>query len=344
MKLGIMLDHNRPTCAPRVEVVKAAERLGYDSVWSAEIYGADALSPLAFLAGQTQRITLATGVIQLAARTPTNAAMTIATIDQLAGGGRTILGIGVSGPQIVEGWYGQPWGSPLARLRDYVTIIRQTLNREESQHDGPEIALPYRGPGSTGQGVPLKLILHPPKPIPIYLGVGGPKSVALMAELADGWLPLGLTPYNFDTYRPAVEEGLARSPGKTLADLDIVGATSVNITTDLEGAWTARKPAVAFMVGGYGSATHNFHRDAMVRRGFGEAAEKIGDLFRANKRDEAVAAVPNEYIDESGLYGDLDRIRARWQDWMNGPHTTIRIMTDDIETLEMMADWAGVAP
>lgn len=344
MKLGIMLDYNATTVAPNVELVQAAERLGYDSVWSAEIYGSDALSPLAFLAGQTERITLACGVIQLAARTPTNAAMTMATIDQLAGGGRTICGIGVSGPQIVEGWYGQPWGSPVARLRDYIAIIGKTLDREEVHHDGSEISLPYSGPGGTEQGKPLKLILHPPARIPIYLGVGGPLGVALMAEVGDGWLPLGLTPYNFATYRPAIEKGLARSPGKTLADLDIVGSTSVVITDDLSGAWDERKPGVAFRVGGYGSQTHNFHRDAMVRRGFGDAAEKIRDLFLAGKRDQAIAAVPDEYIDETGLFGDMNRIQDRWKDWMSGPHTTVRIMSDDLDTLEMMADWAGVTP
>lgn len=339
MELGVALPYALPQVDGRVEFVKTAERLGYTSVWSAEIYGSDAITPLAFLAGQTDRIKLGTGVAQLAARSPANAAMSIATVDQLAGGGRTILGLGVSGPQIVEGWYGQPWGSPVARLRDYITIVRKVLDRETVTHDGAEIALPYTGPGAVGVGKPLKLILHPPARIPIYLGCGGPASVALMAELCDGWLPLGMSPDRWEDYRPHVERGLARAGGgKTLDDLWIQGSATVVLTDDVEGTLARQKSGVAMRVGGYGSADFNFHRDAMIRRGYGDVAEKISELFLAGRRDEAIAAVPDSYVDDTGLYGDADRIRQRFQRWVDGPYQGITVHTDDMDTLEILTD------
>jgi len=345
MKLGTAIGWSSSTFDPQLDFVKAAERLGYDSVWTAEIYGSDAMTPLAFLAAHTTKIRLGTGIAQLAARTPANCAMSIATIDQLAGGGRAMLGVGVSGPQIVEGWYGEPWGSPINRLRDYITIVGKILRRETVQHDGAEISLPYTGPGSIGQGKPLKLILHPPADIPIYLGAGGPASTALMAELCDGWLPMGVTPDNWDTYLPAIEKGLARTPDKTMADLDLCVGATVEITNDVEATIAKRKPAVAMVVGGYGSADHNFHKNSMIRRGYQEEAEKIQALFLAGRREEAIAAVPDAYIDESSLIGDETRIRERFQRYARSPATSVRIMTSDIATLELMADIAGlVAP
>lgn len=341
MKLGMMIGYNATTIDVQLDLVKAAEALGYDSVWTAEIYGSDAMTPLAYLAAHTSRIRLGTGVVQLAARTPANCAMAIATIDQLAGGGRAMLGIGVSGPQIVEGWYGQPWGSPVTRLRDYVTIVQKILRREVVSHDGPEISLPYSGPGNLGQGKPLKLILHPPAKIPIYLGCGGPASVALMAELTDGWLPMGLTTANWDTFAPSIERGLSRTPGKSLADLDICHAVDVEITDDVAGAIEKRKAGVAMRVGGYGSNEFNFHLDAMVRRGFQDEADKIQHHFLRGERDLAIAAVPNSYIEESALIGPEDRIRERYRRYNNSPVTSLRVVTDKIETLELMADIAG---
>ena len=216
MKLGLSLGYSGAYMSLPVDLVRKAEELGYDSVWTAEAYGSDAFSPLAYLAAVTEKIRLGTGVIQLAGRTAANAAMTAATIDALAGGDRVILGIGVSGPQIVEGWYGEPWGKPNTRIRDYVAIIRKILAREEPVvHDGKEISLPYQGPGSAGLAKPLKSILHMNPNIPIWLGTGTEMNVRMTGEVADGWLPLGLTPYNADLFEPWVEQGFQRSEAKT---------------------------------------------------------------------------------------------------------------------------------
>src|SRR6195256_2841899 len=192
--------------------VQLAERLGYDSVWTAEAYGADALTPLAFLAASTTRIKLATGVVQIWARTPAATAMAFATLESLAGPGRVIAGLGLSGPQIVEGWYGQPWAKPIARTRDYVAIMRKIFRRKGPvAHEGRAIPLPYAGADATGLGKPLRSILHPNPALPIYLAAGGPENVALAAEVADGWIPMGLSPANAAGFRATLEKGASRS-------------------------------------------------------------------------------------------------------------------------------------
>lgn len=245
-----------------VDLVLAAEDMGYHSVWSAEAYDADALSPLAYLAGLTKRIKLATGVAQLAARPPTTLAMHAMTIDALAGGGRVIVGIGVSGPQIVEGWYGQPWGSPNARLRDYVSIVRKVLSREGPVvHDGPEISLPYRGPGSLGQGKALKSILHSAAPIPLWLAAGGPRNTRLCAEIADGWLPMGASAQG--THLDDLESGWTARGGRP-PDFEVFVDCNIRLTDDVVTALDAMRPLTAMYVGGMGSATQNFHRDGMA--------------------------------------------------------------------------------
>lgn len=341
MKLGVAIPHALASVDVSLDMVRHAEQLGYDSVWSAELYGSDAFTPLAFLAAHTSTIKLGTGLIQLAARTPANTAMTAATLDQLAGGGRVILGIGLSGPQIVEGWYGEPWGSPVARMRDYVTIVRKILDREPAVHHGAEISLPYDGAdGLANAPTPpsLKLILHPPARIPIFIGCGGPMSTALAAEVADGWLPLGLTPDNWDTYLPHLERGAGRSDRDLPTEFAVQGSVSVVVTDDVEGALAAVKPGIAMRVGGYGSASHNFHRDAMVRRGEADLAHKISTLFADGRRDEAAAAIPDEYVDATGLYGPEERIRERWDRYASRPYTGLTIRTDSIDTLEFIAD------
>ena len=372
IKLGIAIDYSQPQITIPYEKIALAERLGYDSVWSAEAYGSDALTPLGFIGSRTQHLRLGTGLIQLAARTPVATAMAAATLDQLSGGNRVIIGIGVSGPQIVEGWYGRPWGKPVDQLRDYVSIMRKVFKREGPvTHEGKAVSLPYTGEGSIGQGKPLKCILHPNPDIPIWLGCGGPASTRLMAELCDGWLPMGLTPENWEsTYRPLVEEGLAnanasranveegdseteatetgaqggKSAPKTLADLEIQGGCHVEVTDDVEAAWARRKPAIGFLVGGYGSRTHNFHKETMIRRGYGEEAEKVQEMFLSGKRDEAFAAIPDAYIDEMGLYGSEERIRERFERFHGGPFTGLTVHTDDMEIVEMMADVAELTP
>lgn len=258
MKLGLGLGYSGAEMRLPVEQVLLAEKLGFDSVWTAEAYGSDAITPLAYLAALTKRIRLGTSIIQLAARTPANAAMCIATIDALAGGHRAIVGIGVSGPQIVEGWYGQPWGKPYWRLRDYVSIMRKIFLREEPvSHEGKEISLPYTGPGSAGLGKPLRSILHTDPTQPIWLGTGSESTVKLTAELCDGWLPLHFVPGSMKTFKPWLEEGFRRTgKGKSWKDFEIQGGARVEITDDVAGAIQRMKGADRLLRGRYGRPGH----------------------------------------------------------------------------------------
>ena len=322
-----------------VEKVQLAERLGYDTVWTAEAYGSDALSPLAFLAAKTERIRLGTAVIQLAGRTPANAAMTIATIDALAGGNRVICGIGVSGPQIVEGWYGQPWGRPYYRIKDYVTIMKKIFRREEPViHEGKEISLPFTGDGAMGVGKPLKSILHMNPDIPIWLGTGMESTVKLTAEIADGWLPLGLVPENYKLYEPWIEEGLRRA-GKDASQFEAQSGAAVIVTDDVKSALGRLKPNVALYVGGMGHKSKNFHKEMMIRRGFGDAAERIQELYLAKRKDEATDAVPDEFVDQGALVGDRERIQKRFRDWEDSGITGLTINGNE-EALRLMAEVA----
>ncbi len=345
MKLAYRLELYRSArLVVPVELVRRAEELGYHSVWSAEAYGTDALSPLAYLAAHTRRIRLGTAIAQLAARPPATLARHAMTIDALGGGDRLILGLGVSGPQIVEGWYGQPWGSPYARLRDYVEILRKVLDREGPvTHDGREISLPYNGPGALGQGKALKSILHPSSRVPVWLASGGPRNTELCAELCDGWLPMGLGPDGVAPYEQPLAGGFAkRSDGRRPEDFEIFGSMSVRITEDVRGALESMRPLTAMYVGGMGSETHNFHRDAMARRGFPEAADRIGELWRSGRKDEAVAAVPLEYLEQSALVGSPERIRDQWAAGAAPPGVTgLIISTDRVDVLDLMADLVG---
>jgi F420-dependent oxidoreductase-like protein len=325
-----------------VDAVRRAEELGYHSVWSAEAYGTDALSPLAYLAAVTTRIKLGTAVAQLAARPPATLAMHAMTIDGLAGGGRVIIGIGVSGPQIVEGWYGQPWGRPNSRLRDYVAITRKVLDRHEPvRHAGEEISLPYTGPGALGQGKALKSILHPSGRVPVWLASGGPLNTELCAEMCDGWLPMGLGPDGVGGYEEPLERGFAKRPGGRPADFEIFAGCSVRITDDVQRVLDEMKPLTAMYVGGMGSETHNYHREAMARRGFPEAAARIGELWRSGRKQEAVAAVPDEYLEQSALIGSPRRIRERWPVVRPPGATGLIVGTDQLEALELLAELAG---
>ena len=342
MKLGLGLDLYRgASLEVPVAAVQLAERLGYHSVWTAEAYGADALSPLAYLAAHTRCIKLATGVVQIDARTPAAAAMHAMTIDALAGGGRTIIGLGVSGPQVVEGWHGAAWGSPTAKLRDYTAIMRKVLARVEPvAHAGAAIRLPYDGPGALGQGKPLKSILHPAPGIEIWIAAGGPRNVALAAEAADGWLPLGYGPDGADTFREPLQRGLARRGASLRTELEAFGSLSVQITDDVQAALDARKPLTAMYVGGMGSDTHNFHAEAMARRGWPEASARIAELWRAGRRDEAVEAVPDDYVDSQCLLGSSQRIRARWPEAVPAGLTGVIVRCQSDEGLALVAELA----
>jgi len=259
--------------------------------------------------------------------------------DQLAGGNRAICGLGVSGPQIVEGWYGQPWGRPYYRIKDYVAIMRKIFAREEPvTHEGKEISLPYTGEGAMGVGKPLKSILHMNPDIPIFLGTGMESTVRLTAEIADGWLPLGFVPETAPLYKDWISEGLARG-GKTADQFELQTGTSVQITDDVQSALDRLKPGIALYVGGMGHKTKNFHKEMMIRRGFGDAAERIQELFLAKRKDEATAAVPNEFVDQGALVGPKDRIAKRFRDWEDCGTTGLTISGDE-EAVRFMAECA----
>ena len=339
MKLGLELGYSGGQLKLPMDLILKAEELGFDSVWTAEAYGSDAFSPLAYIAALTRRIRLATGIAQLSARTPANCAMTAQTIEELAGRGRMIVGLGVSGPQIVEGWYGQPWGKPATRIRDYVAILRKVWRRDAPViHDGKEIALPYRGEGATGLGKPLKSILHGNPDIPVMLGTATPLNLRLTGEIADGWLSMHVTPGNLAPKLALLEEGLARrTDGRTIKDLEIVANAQLVLTDDVKGAIDAIRPHIALYVGGMGAKEKNFHNDAMVDRGFAAEAARIQELYLAGRKEEAAAAVPAEYIDDAGLIGPPDRLRQRYRLWADSGFTLLRLTCRDQASLEAIA-------
>jgi F420-dependent oxidoreductase-like protein len=346
MKLGLSIGYSGAEMRLPVERIIKAERLGYDAVWTAESYGSDAVSPLAYLAAVTKRIRLGTGVMQLAARSPANAAMCAATVDALAGGGRFIAGVGVSGPQIVEGWYGQPWGRPYYRLRDYIMIMRKIFRREGPvSHQGKEISLPYSGPGSSGLGKPLRSILHMNPKIPIMLGADNESIVKLCAELCDGFLPLGLAPGGFAHYRPWLEEGFRRAGGgKSLEGFEVCPMVTVVVDRDVKTALDRMKPDIALYVGGMGARSKNFHNDLMVRQGFPEAAARIQELYLAGRKQEATEAVPDELCDLRALVGPPERIRERYRAWENCGATSLIVRTAQEQAVELMAEVVGLEP
>lgn len=322
LKLGLQLGYWGALYNPdHIELAKEAESLGFDSVWTAESWGNDAFTPLAWIGANTSKIRLGTSVAQLSARTPTSCAMATLALDHMSGG-RMTLGLGVSGPQVVEGWYGQPFSKPLARTREYVDIIRQVLRREGPVvNNGEHYPLPYTGPGSWGMGKPLKPITHPLRAdVPIFLGAEGPKNVTQTAEIADGWLPLYYSPYRQEVYADQLK---AASEG-----FEIAAFVMMAINDNIEEALYPIKAMLGFYIGGMGSKKRNFHRDLMARMGFEEEANRIQDLFMAGKRDEAIAAVPDQFADEIALVGPKERIKEKLQDWKNSPVTSLLISGD----------------
>ncbi|MEM7410000.1 MAG: LLM class F420-dependent oxidoreductase [Myxococcota bacterium] len=332
MKLGVQLGYWQAQPNPNfVELAQEAERCGYDSVWTAEAWGSDAFTPLAWIGAHTERIKLGTAIVQISARTPTSTAMHALTLDHLSKG-RLLLGLGVSGPQVVEGWYGQPFSKPLSRTREYVDIVRQVLKREKPvESAGPHYPLPYKGEGSWGLGKPLRPITHPLRAdVPIYLGAEGPKNVALAAEVADGWLPLYYSPFRPEVY--------SESLGSLKPGFEIAVGTSVNITDDVEAGLMATKFMLGFYIGGMGAKKRNFHKELMARMGFEAEADQIQELFMAGKRNEAAQAVPNEFADEITLTGPIERIRDRLDAWKETPVTSILVQPTNVETLRAVAE------
>ncbi len=340
MRLGLFVGYSGSKMQLPLEMILEADRLGYHSVWTSEAYGSDAVSPLAWIGALTQNIHLGTGILQMPARTPAMTAMTAMTIDHLSGG-RMLLGLGLSGPQVVEGWHGTSYGKPLGKTREYVEIVRKIFAREAPlEHSGSHYEIPYQGEDATGLGKPLKSILHGRADLPIYIASIGPKNVELTAEIADGWLPIFYAPefYN-QAFRENVEAGFAKAgSGKSLENFDIAPTVYVAMDDDLDMARNQIRPMVALYVGGMGAKGKNFYYDLAARFGYEEAADKIQDLYLSGNKGEAMAAVPDELIDAVALVGSKDRIKDRLQRWTESEVTTLNIQTFDIDVVRMMAE------
>jgi F420-dependent oxidoreductase-like protein len=333
VKLGVSLGYAPPGTNPAelVPLVREAERLGYDSAWAAEAWGTDAVSVLAWMAASTSRIRIGSAIMQIPGRTPANAAMTAATLD-LMSGGRFVLGLGTSGPQVAEGWHGEPWGKPLAKTREYVEIVRTVLRREVVDHRGEHYRIPYDGPGATGLGKPLKLMLRPLRTdIPILLAAIGPKNVALAAEIADGWLPVFVAPERFDA---AFGASIARARD----GFEIAATASVLVGDDVQALRDALKPHVALYVGGMGARGANFYNALVRRYGWEGEAERIQELYLEGRRRDAAAAVPDELVDAVSLVGPKERIRDRLDAWRETPVTTLIVGSPQPEALRVLAE------
>ncbi|MEU4490695.1 LLM class F420-dependent oxidoreductase [Streptomyces purpurascens] len=333
MRLGLALGYwGRGPSPDHIPLAREAERLGYDSVWTAESWGSDAFTPLTWIAAHTSTIRLGTAVAQMAARSATTTAMHALTLDHLSGG-RMMLGLGLSGPQVVEGWYGRPFpASPLTATREYVDVVRQVLRREAPvELSGRFHSHPYRGPDATGLGKPLKPITHPLRAdLPILLGAEGPKNVAQTARIADGWLPLYWSPTRPEAYGPA----LADLPEGFL----VAPMAQARVCDDVAEGLLPVKTMLGFYIGGMGHAARNFHADLMARMGYAEDARRIQDLFLTGRREEAVLAVPDAFADEISLVGPRERIAERLESWREGPVTDLLVLSPDRHTLRVLAE------
>jgi F420-dependent oxidoreductase-like protein len=340
MRLGLNLGYWGANPEDNVALALEADRLGFHSVWTAEAYGSDAVTTVTWLAAKTEKINVGTAIMQMTARVPAMTAMTAATLDLLTGG-RMLLGIGASGPQVVEGWHGVPYGKPVTRAREYVEIVRKILKRERPlEHHGEHYDIPTRS--GSGLGKPLKLIIHPLRPsIPIYLAAVGPKNVALAAEIADGWLPIFFSPYRMDVYREWLDEGFAKAGGgKNLSSFDIAPTVMIQMGDDIANCRNMIKPHLALYIGGMGAREKNFYFNIACRYGYEEAANRIQDLYLAGKKLEAVTAVPDELVDEIALCGPRERIADRLATWKECGITTLICGASDINTLRVMAELA----
>ncbi len=344
LKLGLNLGYWSGGPPPgTAESVKEAERLGFDSLWTAEAYGSDALMPLAWWGSHTERLKLGTAIVQISARTPAATAMAAMTLDHLSQG-RLILGLGVSGPQVVEGWYGQPFAKPLARTREYIGILRDIwARRGPVSSEGPHYPLPLKsspqGPEPTGLGKPLKSSIHPLREeIPIYLAAEGPKNIALAGELCDGWLALFYSPHHDDFYRRSLQEGLGR-PGarRSQQEFEVAATVPLIVTDELEQAADALRPMYALYFGGMGARSANFHADVATRMGYEREVARIQELYLAGKKQEAAAAVPTKLLDQLTLIGPKEKIRHDLEAWRESIVTTL-LVAGDPATLRTAAE------
>jgi F420-dependent oxidoreductase-like protein len=341
MKLGLQLGYwgaKAPT--DHATLVAAAEEAGFDTVFTAEAWGSDAYTPLAWWGRETTRMRLGTSVIQMSARTPTACAMAALTLDHLSGG-RHILGLGVSGPQVVEGWYGQKFPKPLARTREYIDILRQVWAREAPVTSaGPHYPLPLSGEGTTGLGKPLKPITHPLRAdIPVMLGAEGPKNVALAAEIADGWLPIFYSPRISGMYNEWLDEGFARAGARrTRETFEICATAQIIVTDDRPMVMEMMKPHLALYMGGMGSEDTNFHAEVYRRMGYSEVVDDVTKLFRSDRKDEAAKVIPDELVDDSAIVGNLDYLKEQNKAWEASGVTMMVVGAKSVEQINQLAE------
>ena len=337
MRLGLQLDYSNPVEA--VALALEANRLGFHSVWTSEAYGADAVTPMAWIAARTEQIKVGSAIMQMPARSPAATATTVATLDILSGG-RVLLGLGTSGPQVAEGWHGQAWGKPLVRTREYVEIVRAILRRDGPvEHHGEHYDVPYTGPAATGLGKPLKIIIHPLRSeVPIYLAAIGPKNVALAAEIADGWLPIFFSPERArEVHGPALEEGFASRGGRP-GGWDLAPLVPVVVDDDVQACRDLLKPLLALYIGGMGARGKNFYNRLAQRYGYEAEASRIQDLYLGGQKGDAAAAVPDALVDEIALLGDRPRIAERLAAWRGCGTTTLILQARQPEALRLLAE------
>lgn len=341
MKLGLLLGYSGKQLQVPMDNIKAAEAAGFDSVWTAEAYGSDAVSVAAWILAQTTKIKVGTAIMQMPARTPAMAAMTAMSLDQLSGG-RFIVGLGASGPQVVEGWHGVPYGKPVTRTREYIQIMRKIFEREGPvEFDGKMYQLPNKSEGTTGLGKPLKSILHGNPNIPMYTASITPAGVAASAEVADGVFPVWMSPEKYSVLEPSINKGLEKS-GRSKADFDVAPFVGAVMDDNLDGCRYFIKDFLSLYIGGMGAKGKNFYTDYATRMGYGDAAEEIQDHYLAGNKDKALAAVPNELVDEVALVGPEARIRERAQDWKAANQRnevgTMIIKCEQPELIPILAD------
>ena len=340
MRLGLNIAYWGANAGLDMDLVLEAEQLGYDSVWAAEAWGSDAVTVLSWIAARTERIKVGSAILQMPARTPAMTAMTAVTLNEMSGG-RFLLGLGLSGPQVVEGWHGVAYGKPLGKTREYVSIVRDAIARRGPlEHDGDHYQIPYRGEDATGLGKPLRMITHPKHAVPIYLASIGPKNVQLTAEIADGWLPAFYSPERAgEAFGAELAAGFAAAgdPARA-ATFDTAPSVAALISDDVAAARNSVRPGLALYIGGMGSRGRNFYNDLACRYGFEEAAAEIQDHYLAGKPFAAATAIPDALIDEVSLVGTKDMVHDRLAAWRESGVTTLNISTTDITTLRTLAE------
>ena len=339
MRFGLNAGYSGARMQLNMPLIKEADKLGFHSVWTAEAYGSDAVTPATWIAAQTEKINVATGIMQMPARSPAMTAMTATTLDQLSGG-RFVLGIGASGPQVVEGWHGVAYGNAMKRTREYISIVRKIWAREAPvEFDGEIYHVPYRGTDATGLGKPLKSILHG-RQIPIYVAAIGPQSVRQVAEIADGWLPIFWSPFRAPkVFKDSLETGFKKAGGgKGLHNFDIAAGATVIINDDVKACLGFVKPVLALYIGGMGARGKNFYNDLACRYGFEAEAKKIQDLYLEGKKDEAATTVPDELADEVALVGPPARIKDRLAAWRESGIQTLICATMQVEAVRLLAE------